>query len=40
MAEENSINEGYNVIKISSFLSTKEYSNKKLVIPNYQRPYR
>ena len=40
MAEESSINEAYNVLKISSFISTKEYSNKKLVIPIYQRPYR
>ena len=31
---------GYKVIKISEFLSKKEYSDKKLVIPVYQRPYR
>ncbi|WP_201634537.1 DUF262 domain-containing protein [Psychrobacter immobilis] len=40
MVEESSVNEGYNVLKISSFLSEKEYSNKQLVIPIYQRPYR
>ena len=40
MVEESSINEAYNVLRISSFLSTNEYSNKKLVIPIYQRPYR
>lgn len=40
MAEESSINEAYSVLRISSFLSTKEDSNKKLSIPIYQRPYR
>ena len=40
MAEESSIDEAYNILRVSSFLSTKEYSNKKLVIPIYQRPYR
>jgi len=40
MVEESSVNEGYNILKISSFLSEKEYSNKQLVIPIYQRPYR
>lgn len=40
MVEESSVNEGYNILKVSSFLSEKEYSNKQLVIPIYQRPYR
>lgn len=40
MVEESSVNEGYNILKISSFLSEKEYLNKQLVIPIYQRPYR
>ncbi|WP_201555540.1 DUF262 domain-containing protein [Psychrobacter sp. 72-O-c] len=41
MIKENSINEGYEVLKVARFLSSKEYSeNKKLVIPVYQRPYR
>lgn len=40
MTPSNVNSAGYKVIKISEFLSKKEYLDKKLVIPVYQRPYR
>ena len=40
MTSSNVNSAGYKVIKISEFLSKKEYLDKKLVIPVYQRPYR
>ena len=40
MTSSNVDSAGYKVIKISEFLSKKEYLDKELVIPVYQRPYR